>query len=234
MRSPTPSMPPQLPLRQGARRQRGQEGPGEHTTAPLRERDGPLHRTTCVSKSECGGRNVVLSSVRSESPALLASRATFPPEGLRGGRYGHRPQRMRFDPPLLSGLPAPVRPCRRRAPVGLPSVWRAAAIFGRAGRSGGVSPVQAGRRAACATRGSCGVNAGPRPWDGAAMTDAHMHILRLVARQRRRKLGDDDAADRTGEAGSVGAQLARAATRTTARVTEAQARRGKRRSHPVS
>lgn len=63
------------------------------------------------------------------------------------------------------------------------------------------------------------------------MTDAHMHILRLVARQRRRYLDDHDAADGTGGTASVHRRLLeRAATRTTARVAEAQARRRERRS----
>jgi hypothetical protein len=37
------------------------------------------------AKSEWAGRNTLDWSVRSESPALLASRAAFQPEGQKGG-----------------------------------------------------------------------------------------------------------------------------------------------------
>jgi hypothetical protein len=60
------------------------------------------------------------------------------------------------------------------------------------------------------------------------MTDTHMRILRLVARQRQRHLDDHDAAERTGEPGSGGGRrrsLERAATRTGVQLAQAEARR---------
>ncbi|HET6868392.1 MAG TPA: hypothetical protein VFH80_20930 [Solirubrobacteraceae bacterium] len=62
------------------------------------------------------------------------------------------------------------------------------------------------------------------------MTDRHLRILRLVVEQRQRALRDYDAADHTGDAGSTGRReyLARAATRTRARVADAEQRRNRR------
>lgn len=60
------------------------------------------------------------------------------------------------------------------------------------------------------------------------MTDAHMRILRLVAQQRRRHLDEHDAHARSGKLGSGGGRrryLERAATRTGAQLTQAEARR---------
>lgn len=59
------------------------------------------------------------------------------------------------------------------------------------------------------------------------MTDVHIRILSLVARSTQRDLDDHDATDRAADAASAlrRQDLARTATRTRARVTEAQARR---------
>ena len=59
------------------------------------------------------------------------------------------------------------------------------------------------------------------------MTDLHLRLLRLVAKQRQRKLDDHDAADHTGDAESAGHRrdLEQAAGRTKANVTAAEARR---------
>jgi hypothetical protein len=58
------------------------------------------------------------------------------------------------------------------------------------------------------------------------MTDAHMRILRLVARRRRSDLDEHDAGDHAGErAVSRRRLLERAATRTGLQVAQAEARR---------
>jgi hypothetical protein len=59
------------------------------------------------------------------------------------------------------------------------------------------------------------------------VTDAHIRILRRVARQRRLELDDHDAADHKGEteAGGRRRDLQQSVTRTAERVAEAQARR---------
>jgi len=59
------------------------------------------------------------------------------------------------------------------------------------------------------------------------MSDRHLRILRLVANARQRALDDHDAADHTEQSVAVVRRrhLKRVATRTKARVTEAQARR---------
>ena len=58
------------------------------------------------------------------------------------------------------------------------------------------------------------------------MTDRHLRILRLMAQQRRRVLNDYEAVDHTGEAVSAARRqrLEQAASRTSARVADAQAR----------
>ncbi|MGH2870868.1 MAG: hypothetical protein ACRDL5_00190, partial [Solirubrobacteraceae bacterium] len=63
------------------------------------------------------------------------------------------------------------------------------------------------------------------------MTDAHVRILRLLAKQRQRELDDHEAADRPGDAASTGRwrELERAAGRTRANVAAAEARRHYRR-----
>ena len=60
------------------------------------------------------------------------------------------------------------------------------------------------------------------------MSDRHIRILRVVARHRQRKLDDHDAAANVPDATSTSRrrELARAAARTRARVTAAEARRG--------
>ena len=62
------------------------------------------------------------------------------------------------------------------------------------------------------------------------MSDRHLRILRLVAQQRQQVLRNYDADDHTGDAASTGrrAYLARAATRTGARVAGAEQRRNRR------
>lgn len=59
------------------------------------------------------------------------------------------------------------------------------------------------------------------------MTDLHLRILRMVAKQRQRELDDHDAADHAGEAASAGHRrdLEQAAGRTQANVAAAEARR---------
>ncbi len=59
------------------------------------------------------------------------------------------------------------------------------------------------------------------------MTDVHLRILRLLARQRERELDDHDAADHPGDAASADRRrmLDRAAGRTRANVAAAEARR---------
>jgi hypothetical protein len=59
------------------------------------------------------------------------------------------------------------------------------------------------------------------------MTDVHLRILRLLARQRQRELDDHDAADHAGDATSASRrrELDRAAGRTRASVAAAEARR---------
>jgi len=59
------------------------------------------------------------------------------------------------------------------------------------------------------------------------MTDRHLRILRLMAQQRQRELHNYDADDHDGDAVTPDRRqhLERAATRTGARVADAQARR---------
>ena len=59
------------------------------------------------------------------------------------------------------------------------------------------------------------------------VTDSHIRILRLIAHQRQRELRNHDAADHNGDAISTDRRqnLERAATRTRARVADAQTRR---------
>jgi hypothetical protein len=58
------------------------------------------------------------------------------------------------------------------------------------------------------------------------MSDAHMRILRLVARQRRADLDEHDAADHPGHAAASRRRLLDlAAAKTGAQVAQAQARR---------
>ena len=59
------------------------------------------------------------------------------------------------------------------------------------------------------------------------MSDLHIRILRLVAHQRQRELDDHDAVEHAEDTASTGQrrQLVRIATRTRARVADAQARR---------
>jgi hypothetical protein len=59
------------------------------------------------------------------------------------------------------------------------------------------------------------------------VSDPHIRILRLVAHQSRRDLDDHDAVDHIGDTASTGRRqdLERIATRTRARVADAQARR---------
>lgn len=68
------------------------------------------------------------------------------------------------------------------------------------------------------------------------MTDAHIRILRLVAHQRQRELRNHDAVDRKRDGVSTDRRedLERAATRTSARVADAQARRRQPRPRRVS
>jgi hypothetical protein len=58
------------------------------------------------------------------------------------------------------------------------------------------------------------------------MTDRHLRILRLMAHQRQRELRNYEAVDHGGEAVSTDRRqhLEQAATRTSARVVDAQAR----------
>lgn len=60
------------------------------------------------------------------------------------------------------------------------------------------------------------------------MTDVHLRILRMVARQRQQELDAHDAADHIGDAASTGDRrdLEQAAGRTKANVAAAEARRG--------
>jgi hypothetical protein len=59
------------------------------------------------------------------------------------------------------------------------------------------------------------------------MTDPHVRILQLMAHQRQRDLRNYDAVDHDGDSVSTDRRhhLERSATRTTARVADAQARR---------
>jgi hypothetical protein len=59
------------------------------------------------------------------------------------------------------------------------------------------------------------------------MTDVHLRILRLLARQRQRELDDHDAANHLGDAASAGRrrELERATGRTRLNVAAAEARR---------
>jgi hypothetical protein len=59
------------------------------------------------------------------------------------------------------------------------------------------------------------------------MSDLHLRILRMLAKQRRRELDDHDAADHTGDAASPGRrrELKRAAAQAKANVAAAEARR---------
>jgi len=59
------------------------------------------------------------------------------------------------------------------------------------------------------------------------MSDLHLRILRILAKQRQRELDDHDAAEHTGDAASPGrrCELERAAARTKANVAAAEARR---------
>lgn len=59
------------------------------------------------------------------------------------------------------------------------------------------------------------------------MTDLHLRILRLFAKQRQRELDDHDGADHTGDARSAGRrrELEQAAVRTGANLAAAEARR---------
>ncbi|HET7379174.1 MAG TPA: hypothetical protein VFJ24_03940 [Gaiellales bacterium] len=65
------------------------------------------------------------------------------------------------------------------------------------------------------------------------MSDRHMRILRQVARQSQRALERHDAADHVGDAASTGRReyLARGATRTRARVADAEQRRDRPHAH---
>jgi hypothetical protein len=62
------------------------------------------------------------------------------------------------------------------------------------------------------------------------MTDRHLRILRLMAHQTRRKLRARDAVDHAGDAAATDRRqhLEQAATRTSAHVSDAQARRRRR------
>ncbi len=64
------------------------------------------------------------------------------------------------------------------------------------------------------------------------MTDAHVRILRLIAHKRQRELHNHDAVDHNDDAISSDRRqnLERAATRTRARVADAQTRRRETRS----
>jgi hypothetical protein len=66
------------------------------------------------------------------------------------------------------------------------------------------------------------------------MTDRHIRILRLMARQRDRELRSYDAREYDGNVGSPDDRqhLERAATRTSARVADAQARRRRGNTRP--
>lgn len=59
------------------------------------------------------------------------------------------------------------------------------------------------------------------------MTDLHLRILRLLAKQRQRDLDDHDGGDHAGDAGSAGRrrELEQAAARTGANVAAAETRR---------
>jgi hypothetical protein len=59
------------------------------------------------------------------------------------------------------------------------------------------------------------------------VTDRHLRILRLVAKQRQQELDDHDAADHTQETASAGRRrhLKQLAARTRGRVAAAEARR---------
>lgn len=59
------------------------------------------------------------------------------------------------------------------------------------------------------------------------MTDVHLRILRLLAKQRQRELDDHDAVDHAGDTGSASRrhELERATGRTRAGVAAAEARR---------
>ena len=62
------------------------------------------------------------------------------------------------------------------------------------------------------------------------MTDSHLRILRLMAQKRQRDVNDHDRANHTGQTAAAGHRqlLKRFATRTRARVAEAEARRLRR------
>ena len=66
------------------------------------------------------------------------------------------------------------------------------------------------------------------------MTDRHLRILRLIAQRRQRDLRSYDASQDDGDIGSPDDRqhLERAATRTSARVTDAQARRRRSNTRP--
>jgi hypothetical protein len=68
------------------------------------------------------------------------------------------------------------------------------------------------------------------------MTDPHIRILRLMAHQRQRELRNYEAVDHTGDAVFADRRqhLERAATQTSARVADAQARRRPPRPSPTS
>lgn len=70
----------------------------------------------------------------------------------------------------------------------------------------------------------------PRARRRAIMSDRHLRILRLMDQQRQQVLRNYDAVDHTGDAASTGRReyLARAATRTGARVADAEQRRNRR------
>jgi hypothetical protein len=59
------------------------------------------------------------------------------------------------------------------------------------------------------------------------LTDLHLRLLRMVAKQRQRELDDHDSADHAGETASGGDRhdLEQAVGRTKANVTAAEARR---------
>jgi hypothetical protein len=146
-----------------------------------------------------------------------------------GGRHRtyYEPGNAHLDDPVMNGAcPA----CGRGlpgVPDGLPGVRRTAATPGPARGSRGVSPVQATGRPRRAAAGRRCLDGDPRSWGSVSVSDAHIRILRRVARQRRLELDDHDAVDhrRVMEAGRRRRHLEHSATRTTERLAEAQARR---------